>query len=60
MKAKNLLTPIDTDKWFEVLKQDKLGLYGNSATLIEDNILPLLQTEKFDELFSVVNHFDQQ
>ena len=60
MKAKNLLTPIDTDKWFELLKQDKLGLYGNSATLIDENIRPLLETDKFDELFSVVNHFDQQ
>ena len=58
--AKNLLTPIDTDEWFEVLRKDKFGLYGNSADLIEQNVLPLLQTDKFDELFAIVNHFDQQ
>ena len=59
-KAKNLLTPIDTDNWLEVLRQDKFGAYGNSADLIEQNVLPLLETDKFDELFTFVNHFDQQ
>jgi hypothetical protein len=59
-KAKNLLTPIDTDRWLEVLREDKFGLYGNSAALIEQNILPLLQTEKYDEIFQAVNHYDQQ
>lgn len=59
-KAKNLLTPIDTDHWFDVLRQDKHRLYGNSADLIEQNVLPLLETDKFDELFSIVNHLDQQ
>lgn len=59
-KAKNLLTPIDTEKWFEVLRADQLGLYGNSADLIEKNVLPLLETDKYNELFSIVNHLDQQ
>ena len=59
-RAKNLLTPIDTEHWIEVARMDEMGLYGNTADLVESCVLPLLVTEKHDELGSVVRELDRQ
>lgn len=59
-RAKNVATPIDTEKWLEWLKADRLGLYGNTAAIVEEQILPALESENFDELASLVNNYDQE
>jgi hypothetical protein len=58
--AKNMTTPIDTDNWIERLKANKLGLYGNTAEVVEKHMLPALLTDNFDELSVIVNHYDQE
>lgn len=59
-RAKNVATPIDTEKWLEWLKADKLGLYGNTAEVVEQHLLPALESENFEELATMVNHYDQE
>jgi hypothetical protein len=59
-RAKNLLTPIDTEHWIEVARMNEMGFYGNTADLVESCVLPLLVTEKHDELGSVVHELDRQ
>lgn len=59
-RAKNLLTPIDTEHWIEVARKDDMGLYGNTADIVESCVLPLLITDKYDELGFIVHKLDGQ
>jgi hypothetical protein len=59
-RAKNVATPIDTENWLEWLKADKLGLYGNTLGVVEKHLLPALESENYEELATVVNHYDQE
>ena len=58
-RAKNLLTPIDTEHWIEVARKDEMGLYGNTANVVESCVLPLLDTDKYVELGAIVLELDR-
>ena len=59
-RARNLKTPIETSTWLATVKKDESGFYGNSAALIEEHLLPLLRTDKVEELHQLYLHLYSQ
>lgn len=53
-RATNTKTTIDTEQWLDVMRRDPRRLYGNSADLVQQHVLPLLETNKLDELSATV------
>lgn len=60
MRAKNVNYNIDTDQWLDVMRVNERGLYGNSAELVEREVLPLLEAGKLPELAGLLLHLDDQ
>lgn len=59
-KAKNLITPIDTEKWLDRVRDNPLGLYGNSAQLIEEHVLATLQAGDVMMVAAIVSKLDDE
>ncbi len=53
-QLKNHKIVLDTDTWLHHVRSDNLGLYGNSADIIEKHVLPLLEGERLNEMYSAV------
>lgn len=48
-RIKNVTRIIDTDNWLEVLR-DEQQIYGNTAVIVEHQLLPLLDSQKLSDL----------
>ena len=57
-KLKNLTTEISTEGWFEYMRGDPMGLYGNSVEAVEKNVLPALESGDTALLAAGVTYMD--
>jgi hypothetical protein len=53
-RLENVGTSVDTDKWLDFMRRDERGLYGNSADLVEEHLVPLLPGDNLDAIYNVV------
>ena len=53
-RVENVGTTVDTDKWFDFMRKDERGLYGNSADLVEQHLIPLLSGDDLEAISNAV------
>jgi hypothetical protein len=53
-RLENIATSVDTDKWLDFMRRDEKGLYGNSADLVEQHLLPLLAGDDLEAIYNLV------
>jgi hypothetical protein len=58
--VQNLTTSVDTDRWFQHMRTDKYGLYGNSADLVEEHVLPALAGNDIMAIAAIASTLDEQ